>query len=182
VKSVSWGVNEEEGSKLMMVEVLLSVTMIWLGPNGGPLTCSKTNDEDEAKVVPVWVGTSFTTCSVIICSGSARLSVVSVEGWATLMGWTLRICSSDLEKCWSETDCSWNYDLFLAMFLSAMPKDMFEWFAFRWYGWYSGWIISSVQVFVAISELGSCCWGFYTITSSEANFEAFSEFGSNSGN
>jgi len=37
----------------MMVEVLLSITIVWLGTKGGPLTCSKTNGEDEAKVVPI---------------------------------------------------------------------------------------------------------------------------------
>jgi len=36
-----------------MVEVLLSITRVWLGTKGGSLTCSKTNDEDEAKVVPI---------------------------------------------------------------------------------------------------------------------------------
>jgi len=41
----------------MMVEVLLSVERVWLGTKGGSLTCSKTNDEDEAMVVPIWVGT-----------------------------------------------------------------------------------------------------------------------------
>jgi len=47
---------EEKGSEGMMVEVLLSVATVWLGTNGGSLTCSKTNDEDEAKVVPICVG------------------------------------------------------------------------------------------------------------------------------
>jgi len=136
---VSWGGIKEEGSKFMIVEVWLSVTMIWLGTNGGSLTCSKTNDEDEAKVVSICVRTSFTICFMIICSSLAGLSVVSVEGWVTRV---------------------WFSDDLLASFLKAIPKDMFEWVALRWYGWYLGWIISSVQVFVAISELGSCCWGF----------------------
>ena len=78
VRSVSWGVIEEEGLEFMMVEVLLTIVMVWLGTKGGSLTCSKTNDEDEAKVVPIWVGTSFTTCSMIICSGSVMSKTASV--------------------------------------------------------------------------------------------------------
>jgi len=35
-----------------------------------------------------------------------------------------------------------------------------------------------VQVFVAISELGYCCWGLSKVTSSKANSETFSRFGS----
>ena len=67
---------EEEGSEGMMVEVFLSVAMVWLGTNGGSLTCSKTNGDDEAKVVSICVGASSTTYYMIICSGSAALSVV----------------------------------------------------------------------------------------------------------
>ena len=113
---------------------------------------------------------------------SARLSVVSIEGWATLMGWTTRIWFSDEEGWSSEVDKLEVEDFLLAIFLDAIPNDMFEWVALRWYGWYSGWIISSVQVFVAISKLGSCWWELSETTSSEAILEAFSEFGLKLGN
>jgi len=69
-----------------MVEVLLSIAVVWLGTNGGSMTCSKTKGADEGKVVPLSQGTSSTACSMITCSGSAGLSVGSVESSATLMG------------------------------------------------------------------------------------------------
>jgi len=35
---------------------------------------------------------------------------------------------------------------------------------------------------VAISKLGSCCWGLSKVTSSEGISEAFSKFGAKPGN
>jgi len=59
------------------------------------------------------------------------------------MGCTTNVGSSNKEGLLSESDCSINNDLLLAMFLNAMPKEMLECVALRWYGLYSGWMMSS---------------------------------------
>ena len=48
---------EEQGSSVLKI----SVATIWFGSKGGSWTYSKTNGEDEFKMVPVWIACSSST-------------------------------------------------------------------------------------------------------------------------
>jgi len=161
-------VVEEEGISVLGI----SIAANWFGATkGSSWTNSKTNGEDESKIVPVWIGCSSSASESVVIMKSdlvestRALTVASEVGKATLMGWgsivafeakagrATMICDST-RVCSSETK------------VSASNVD--------WSGiWGSGWIWFRDS---GLSSGCCCCWGLPKVTSSEAISEALSGF------